>query len=313
MGFPYLELLVRRYREEPRANPHGEVPPAVLFGDSVLERVSDNDTDQTKLGSMIRQRLGARCLVLSSPAYSSQHFADYARVLAALPTHPRLVILPVNIRCLSPQWEAIPRYRWPNHREALRRFLDDPEGPAPDLGPDTEGGAAEALKAQSRAIRVSSPLIGETTVGALEDIRDSVPETEQALRHRAAMVLVYHYGLSFEPDHPCLIAFGDIVRSLRAVGTRVLFYVTPINVDFAQRLGGEPMLRIVADKVAASRHAVTGAAPGDPGVAFHDFHDLCTADHFLHRAYMVEHLDQHGRALLADRIAEQARPLLAEG
>lgn len=310
MPFPYLQVLVTRYRDEPRASPGTEVPPALLLGDSVLERVSDHDTDKTTLGEMIRAGLGLRCLSLTAPAYSPVHYAAYARVLRALPTRPRLVIAPVNIRCLSPQWDALPRYRRLNHLAALRRFLADPDGPVPELPENLEGADEAALRAQARATPVSSPITGETTLGALEDIRDSAPSAQPARQERARQIVAYHYGLPFAPDHPCLTALGEMVRVLRDGGVRVLLYATPVNGDFAEILGGPEMREIIAGKVAATRDAVARAAPDDAGAAFLDLHDICRAEHFLHRGYMVEHMDQHGRRAVADAVATGARGLL---
>lgn len=312
MGFPYLDLLVDRFRDAPRADPTVDVPGAVLLGDSVLERASDHDTDKTTLGAMILARLSVRCVMLTAPAYSPVHYANYARVLSVLPTRPRLVIAPVNIRCLSPQWDALPRYRRLNHRAAIRRFLEDPDGPVPDLPENVEGAEEVALRQQARAIPVASPITGATTVGALEDIRDSAPTEAKARRERARQIVAYHYGLPFAPDHPCLTALGALVRTLRGCGIRVLLYATPVNVDHVDILAGEDVRRVIAAKVAAARVAIEAAAPDDTGVAFLDLHDTCRAEHFLHRGYMVEHMDQHGRLALADTVLEQAERLLGD-
>jgi|GEM_PF-5887538 len=312
MGFPRLELLVARYRDEPRADPAAQVPPALLLGDSTLERVSDGDTDTANLGARIRAGMPVRTLVLSCPAYSPVHFAAYAQVLAVLPARPRLVIAPVNIRCLSPQWDALPRYRWLHHLAAIRRCLADPEGPVPEAPPALDEAEAAALHAQARARRVASAITGETTVGALEDIRDSGPTDAAGRRARVRQVLAYHYGLPFAPDHPCLLALGDMTRTLRGAGVWVLIYATPVNVDFAEMLDGPEMRRTIADKVAAARDAIRAAAGDDPGVAFLDLHATCRADHFFHRGYMVEHLDQHGRAALAERVVAEAAAMLRD-
>ncbi|MDF1794491.1 MAG: hypothetical protein P1U88_21445 [Thalassobaculaceae bacterium] len=313
MPFPYLDLLVDRFRDGPRADPSAVVPAAVLLGDSVLERASDHDTDKTSLGEMIRARLPVRCLLLTAPAYSPVHYADYARVLSVLPTRPRLVIAPVNIRCLSPQWDALPRYRRLNHRAAIHRFLEDPDGPVPDLPPNVEGAEEAALRAETRAIPLASPITGATTLGALEDIRDSTPADQTARWERARQIAAYHYGLPAAADHPCLVALGEMARVLRGCGVRVLFYATPINTDQIDMLCGDAVRPVVAAKVGAARDAILRPGPDDPGVAFLDLHDICRAEHFLHRAYMVEHMDQHGRQAVADAVVTRSERFLQDG
>lgn len=310
MGVARLDLLVARYRDGPRADPPADVPPALLLGDSTLERASDHDTDKTALAGMIRTRMPVRTLSITCPAYSPVHFAAYARVLAALPARPRLVIAPVNIRCLSPQWDALPRYRWLHHLAAIRQFLKDPEGAVPDAPPALDEAEEAALHGEARALRVASAITGETTLGALEDIRDSAPVTEEGRRARVRQIVAYHYGLPFAPDHACLTALGDMVRVLRGCGVRVLLYATPVNVDFAERLGGEGVVQEIARKVAAARDTVTAASTGGE-VSFLDLHRTCRAEHFLHRGYMVEHMDQHGRAAVAGAISAEAERLLS--
>jgi hypothetical protein len=259
---------------------------------------------------MVVAALPTRCIAFSAPSYTPVHFADYARVLAAMPRRPRVVIVPFNIRCLSLQWYANPKYQNLDHRAAIKRFLEHPGGPVPSLG-DTGPGSPDGPDARAverfRALSVSSAFTRAVTVAALEDRRETPPHSGADAHARAGDLLAYHYGLDMPPTHVCLGALTDLVAVLNEINVRVLIYATPVNVGLGVRIHGEEFLKMLRAKVATARVAAgLGGA-----LSFVDFHDLCSPADFLHPDYVVEHLNENGRRRLTRAITAKASELLA--
>ncbi|MDG2286290.1 MAG: hypothetical protein P8N43_12300 [Alphaproteobacteria bacterium] len=280
MTFPFLDLVVSRFRDDPARG----APGAFYLGDSVLERISDTDTDTKALSEMVVAALPTRCIAFSAPSYTPVHFVDYARVLAALPRRPRVVIVPFNIRCLSPQWFANPKYQNLDHRAAIKHFLEHPSGPVPSLaghGADFPDGPDAQAVERFRALSVSSTFTRAVTVAVLEDRRETPPHS--GADARASDLLAYHYGLDLPPTHVCLDALTELVRVLNEIDVQVLIYATPVNVGLGVGIHGEGFLKLLRAKVAAAK-----AAAGLGGaLSFMDFHDLCPPADFLHPDYVV--------------------------
>lgn len=74
-------------------------------GNSVVERVSRGHADETPLGQFVAKRLRPRYTtgVISHSAHRPGICLAISRTLASAPKKPSLVILPINMRCFSPQ------------------------------------------------------------------------------------------------------------------------------------------------------------------------------------------------------------------
>lgn len=252
--------------------------------------------------------LPTRCVAFSMPSYTPVHLADYARVLRAMPRKPGLVIVPFNIRCLSPQWSDNPKYQQLDHRDVIRRFLEDPLGPVPGLAAEAPGVEDPEAAGRFRAIKVSSRFTQAVTVAELEDRRDTPPTGPGDAIGRTADLLAYHYGLDPRPGHPSLGALSDLVHVLNESGVQVLIYATPVNVELGGVHLGEAFLAALGARVADARDA--SRAGGE--ITFADLHALCPASEFLHPDYVVEHLNQDGRRRLADKILTLAAGMLVD-
>jgi hypothetical protein len=303
--FPFLRLIASRFRDDPPA----ATPGALYMGDSVLERVSDSDSDRRTLSEMVVSGLTMRCIAFSMPSYTPIHMLDYARVLASMPRKLRLFIAPFNIRGLSPQWFDNPRYQQRDHRDTIAKFLEDPSGPVPSL-PVEDGSLAENPEAVHafRSIEVRPPFTRFVTVGQLEDRREARAEGSQDKDDRTADLLTYHYGLDTPSRHPCLDALTALVRVLNENDIRVLLYATPINVELARARLGAAFTARIQDRI----NAAAAASRRGGTVEFADLHAICPAGDFLHRNYVVEHLNENGRRRLADEILDRAGSALAD-
>src|SRR5688500_14215929 len=104
---PLLNL-VTNYNDKNR-----EAPEILIFGDSVMERVADDDVDRRPLHQMIKDSLLPRyhCISISYSAYNPKIYYYFVKSLEKLKKYPKIIVLPINIRAFSPQWDLRPHWQ----------------------------------------------------------------------------------------------------------------------------------------------------------------------------------------------------------
>ncbi len=273
----------------------------VYFGDSVVERISRDDRDRRDLAQFLEDHLGRPVLRLSYAAWHPLVWLGLARVLAVFDHRPAALVVPFNPRCLSPQWDWNPLWRFEFEGQTATSYiaadpLAVPAPPADEASPDDWRRFTESP--------VSWPEGGYRTVADVLDLLDQRPLEEAPRRRRQTELFRVHYLHPFDPAHPKLRAVAELVAVARALDIPVLCYVTPVNVQAADRLHGPTFGPRFAGQMAPILSALTQAAPDRLLDLSHDFSE----EMFIHRDYTVEHLNQTGRNLLTQRLADAIQP-----
>lgn len=98
------------------------VPPLLVFGDSVSLRVATDDRSPQSLGEILRAHYQDHVCLISGSGYHAGIFEYFGAVLAAMRSRPRLAILPINPRSFSPTWDLNPLYQFRSEVELLASF-----------------------------------------------------------------------------------------------------------------------------------------------------------------------------------------------
>ncbi len=284
-------------------------PPDVLYaGDSVVERVSCTDADKTGLAELLEDKLrpDIAAVTLSHGAWNPEVYLSIARCFQRLHHRPRLLLLPMNLRCFSPQWAANPKWSFPEVRLAFERFADrgvvtrfvEPR-PIPseaweafDATPVHYGGSG--LFDRVGPYRLVIAAKGETAF-------------QQAWRRRA--IFQFHYMHSLDPAHPRVHALRGLMACLAETRIPAALYFTPINHEGGARHWGERFGSAVREQVDRVTEVVRVSSPATP---VHDFSFAFESSYFLHEDEATEHLNERGRARLADTLSVLVRDELAK-
>lgn len=292
--FPLLTELIAALSQE--------TPPEVLvFGDSVMERVSQHDTDTRTLGRMICEALPARrCHVASRTALNPTLMRALMRVVRRLHP-PRLVVLPVNMRAFSPQWDLNPA--WEMHQELgiLEAWLSNPDLP---IAPLWDLRKSDDLHASYERTAVRYPLSELDTIGAFRRVIATDPENGTEKQRRKREIFVYHYTHPLTENHRKLVDLVGATELCRLVGAVPLLYVTPINVETGRELVGEQFTEALAANIECVRSALA------PVASLRDYSAELPSSDFFAEDLATEHLNQHGRTVLARRIAREIDAML---
>jgi hypothetical protein len=260
---------------------------------------------------MVASRLSHRyrTTVVSWSAFRPDVYLSLCRVLAITRSRPRLLILPVNLRCFSPQWDRNPEFDFAREIAAIETFRRHPEHGVPRLTPTKDLPRSYWKWREFRRTPVRYPVPApERVAGFLEAIA-SRPADARTAEARWRQIFVFHYLHPVAEEHRQLRFLEETLRQLGELRVPVLAYLTPVNHEAGVRLLGDAFVSQVSATVAtvlrrmADVAAAVGALPGAPRPTVADWGFLLGEDCFFHRNEPTEHLNERGRRRLADALA----------
>ncbi|ALK09744.1 hypothetical protein BVIR_1974 [Blastochloris viridis] len=281
----------------------GTTPDHLILGDSVHYRVRGEDKDGRTLAAMLVDQLGAgRCLALNGSAFPPTLFLEILRCIQRMPHRPRYVVLPINMRCFSPQWHLRNDNQYENEIAALRAHR--PGAPIPSLEP------TPADLAAFRKISVRYPDSPFETVDDFLKVIDDRAAKASDDSWRSRQIAIFHYMHPLTADHPWLAALQDTVDAAASMGITPLLYVTPLNHMWGARVVGPRFLEVLASNIAIVQSALQPRVQRAGGM-FDDL-SLSFADKlFFSKNEKTEHLADAGRAELANAIVADLLALAA--
>jgi hypothetical protein len=271
-------------------------PPSILyFGDSVVERVSRDDVDTRTLGEMVAERRGRKsCLAVSHSAYHPGVYLGLLRALGRMRHRPSLLIVPINLRCFSPQWDLRPAYQFAAELRALERYVADGTLPEP-IAPPIE--STEALAAYDQQ-GVSYPSSPHDRIGLFRAIVDRKAETEQDRVARLEQIFKFHYTHPLRGDHRRLVQLRELVDLATSMKIEVFTYLTPINYEAGLRYAGASFGIECEASIGTIRKSLNDRVV--------DWSQLVPMSGFVSPDIANEHLNERGRVTLADAIDQTA-------
>ncbi len=294
--YPALAKLVASY--DSRLRKGAEI---LFLGDSVVERTSRHDTDKRTLDQMIADELAnkKRLLCIARAAY---HFRIYYYLLNVLRTtlkRPELVILPVNMRCFSPQWDLNPAWQFEEEIQALQIYSETRRVPALRVNAD-----ALPFSEMDWNMEFDFPFTDLKRVGQFFDLIKNIPDDPEGKFYRRKQIYILHYLKKLSRDHRRLQSLTQILGLLKDLQIRALVYITPINYQGGVRHVGQGFKDGIRANAAVLKDVVrpymqTGL------VRFMDLQENLTSDHFFHADELTEHLNQDGRMKLAHALADE--------
>lgn len=278
----------------------------LYLGDSTLWHPAGTQTT----ASMLQERLPTRQVSeLSHAAYGMDIYASYISYLLRQEQRPALVIIPINMRAFSPEWDQRPGYQFTREKRILAMGLPLTRLLGRPLG--LFGGYDPAIT-QDEFLH-STVYASGTPIGEVQDFEGSVGASpleegggEQFVYYQELpddadyqRLLTYYYMEQVSPQHRKMQAMVDIVQQLQAAHIEVLFYVTPVNVELGDVYVGASFRNQFAANV-----AVVKAELATHGVELLDLSFDLAAYFFSD----TEHLRQPGKHYIAEKLATVIDP-----
>jgi hypothetical protein len=278
----------------------------IYFGDSTVVELARGDTDHRSLAQMVDQRLpGLEVVPIAHYAYHMGLYSAYCDTFRRARHRPRAVLVPVNLRSFSPHWTRKPEWQFEKEKYLLRH-----PGPVSRafLRPLAVFRAVE-LNSVSEEEFANIPLyVGSEQIGTAGELEaqesNPPPGADPDTLHRTQFAYRYQYTLT--EANPIMRALAAVAMTLRECGIAPVFYVTPIDYERGTRLCGDAFARQVDANVALIESVLARY-----GATSIDLSRSIGSDVFCYRQQVHEHLDQEGRAVVAQILARELEAALA--
>jgi hypothetical protein len=256
----------------------------ILFGSSVNRYTDAHDTDKRSISEMLNDMQLQRSVVgFSHNAYNAEIFSWFIETLDKRDRVSTLIV-PLNIRTFSPEWDLRPQYQF----FALRHLLHG----LPYFSNIIFDGLSEH-EWHSFPIYLHNYPVG--TVADFSHINPEV-SAQETLRQG----FIFHYMQPVSPTHRKIVALKRIAQKAQACNMRLIVYVTPIDIERAQRCNVEGFAEYQRRTVEIVRDALQ-----DMPLEFIDMSTLLPSSQFTYNNYPNEHLTMYGRAVVAGRLSKQ--------
>ncbi|MBN2588510.1 MAG: hypothetical protein JXA96_01505 [Sedimentisphaerales bacterium] len=295
-----------------------DICPDILYlGDSTVLRAAHEDTDRRTTGEMLAGDMSGKANVLEI-SHGSYHMEIYYHIMKMSEVtrhHPKLFIVPINIRSFSPQWHRQPSWQFKEEIDLLKHYY-----------------SGHGLKRYYRrrinmngyeSIPVKYPLSNFKTVGEFEAIRLKNDSIEISESERRKELFIYFYLFQIPATHPRLLKIKDVIDLVGNLGGKLLFYITPINIQAANRTVGSEFNNYFLRNVETVKNLLInekGIFLSDKDINDHDFTNdsvVCidhsrslSGEYFFHTESIDEHLNQKGRGFLSKNNMEAALKML---
>lgn len=201
----------------------------IHFGDSVLRHVAAGDGDRRSLHQMVQdEAAGERMGMLQVDASMMELYRACAVYLARNDRRPRRLLIPVNLRSFSLEWDLRPEYQ--ARVDRLRLTVGDVLALG-FLTPLSQWKVYPIHPVTPEQYRRTDVVAGGRRIASVGDLMEG-SRTAPGLSLLESQFLL-RYGYELRPDHRKLKAMEAIVETCRRSGMEPWFYVNPVDVGAA--------------------------------------------------------------------------------
>ena len=275
--------------------PHGAE--IVYFGDSTINWAGEHDKNNADMPKLLRLLLPKmKILKISYPSYQMDVYAAYAQYIVQKGYHPKFVIVPINMRSFSPEWDRRPLWQFrkeqfvARHSNSLWMKFYQPLGVFKFFESNIS-----AWEYQQTKVYTGGALIGK--VKDFDNPLYASPNDEKTKRQ-----LLFRYMYDLTADHRKIKSMLHMVDVLKNNGIKVILYITPLDVQTGKKYLGDDF----SQKLDKNVQLITSLLAGQ-GVPVLDFSKSLDTKYFTwwenkKELYPNEHLQLLGRMFVVKNL-----------
>jgi hypothetical protein len=278
---------------------NSDCPEILYLSDSVGERISDKDKNKSQFAEILKKRFRKQIHLdyITHTAYQSMIFYYLINILRFTRYKPQYIILPINLRSFSPQWDYNPLWQFDKEIFSIKSYLD--------IKDDYFGssGICEIMHYNKGDLKVFYPGTELNTLKQFQDLVKLKNGSKNDYIHRKKNIFIYHYLYNLQKEHRKIIYFQRICSLMDKLHVKTFLYFTPINFKAGEKFVGAHFTEKVSKNIEIIKSSIQ--YPKNNNVLLlKDYSFLLSPDKFFNEANPTEHLNESGRAILADSIFE---------
>jgi len=275
--------------------------PIVYFGDSTINWAADEDKSQASMPQLLQILLpDTFILKLTHASYEPGIYRSYVEYIAREGYRPAVIIIPVNLRSFSVEWDRQPLWQFEKDKAALS-FKDTiwqkfykPLAIFKFFDPKISRFDYEQTKVYN-ANKYAGPAW-----------RFDNPRYKTATDENMRNKLIFRYMSELKAEHRKLVALKEAVRLAKKSGIEPVVYLTPVDCQTGTRYLGPQFLA----RIRTNAQTVIGALAQE-GVPVLDLSCSLGTEYFTWTEdgdgpyYPNEHLRLLGRMFVVKNLAEK--------
>lgn len=288
-------------------NGNTKAPEILFLGDSVAERVSWNDVDKRTLTNMLSIKLKgvSDIAAISYGGFTLEVFYYFLLGLEKMKSKPQFVVLPINMRSFSPQWDLEPQWQFTTVIEQINTFLKS-SSDTPSVDEIKTERITPDVYNEFDSISVDYSLSSLDKIGQYRLLINSTPATEEQRKFRLRQIFIFHYTNILRPEHPKLFFLLEAISLLKRMQIPFLAYITPLNIKAGVAFAGTPFTKILRANVQTVLDLINPHCINGQGCV-ENWSEYLGQEYFFHLDNATEHLNEMGRNILATLIADKIK------
>jgi hypothetical protein len=302
---PRLKKYVFRFDEYTRLNKYlREKRDVIYFGDSTVYMFGKGDTDKRKMWRMLADSLMPDYSLgnITHAAYHMDLYLEFCRYITRRKTHPQVIIIPINMRSFSPEFDMRPQYQFEIEKIFLRGGI-----------------SRQLLLAFYKPLRafsydfstvrredfLNAPVFdGTRQVGVVSDFnnRSYFTFSEKNLKN----IFIFFYMYALDPGHRKLKSLEETAAVLSKHNIHAVFYTTPIDYQTGEKHFPGRFTKLVKSNTELIRSVLARG-----GAELLDLSTRLSSDGFTWRMYPNEYLNQKGRRFVVESLRRRVLKLIS--
>lgn len=294
-----------RFEEFTRLNKYlREKRDVIYFGDSTVYMTGEGDSDKRKMWRMLSDGLKPAYSLgnITHAAYHMDLYLEFCRYIVRGKTHPRVIIIPINMRSFSPEFDMRPQYQFEKEKIVLR------------------GGISRLLllafykllrafnydfSTVSREEFINAPVYdGTEKVGVVSDFNNKryFNFSEKKLKN----IITFFYMYTLDRGHRKLKSLRETAAVLAKHNIHAVFYTTPIDYLTCEKYFPARFTERLKSNTELIRSVLA-----ENGAELLDLSTGLSSDGFTWRVYPNEYLNEKGRHFVTENLRRRILKLIS--
>jgi len=297
----------------------------VYFGDSVLNADHKTKKNKSSLVKIFEDTTKIKTLEISGTAYTPYIYQKYFETIKKYNNKIKLIIIPLNLRAFSSAWHRVPEYQFEREcsflsivnlkpdlhciKEHAKNLLfknRKSEQRKTFLRETVNANGFLDTTKRSFFTNITKDCIFKNVEKELKFVCKSKEYTDQFkeyMQHGVtkkvainAMRYNYHYSETIDDNNISLKSIKAIVSLAKKTNTKVLFYVTPHNIEEILKTAGNGLTNIMLENLIKINEVLKGG-----NIYKLNLIDLLSYSHF-EKSCNCEHIDKEGKEKISKKI-----------
>ena len=266
----------------------------IYFGDSVVKSPTAGGVEQ-----MLSDVSGKSVKIVAHEAYHLGVYEATVNFISKQEKKPEVIVIPINLRSFSPEWDTRPQYQFQNEITKLDESEDLLIGLWVRVT-NLFGNSDEKKLLDDITWKQENVYFGKNIVGRVNEFEFLIHGDEEDIEELVKKKFIYQYGYLLNEKTNKMDSLKNIIKKCKEMNSELVLYITPIDVENGKIHAGEEFLEIIKNNTTLLEKIGI-----DNGANIIDLSFDLEHEKFEYVFIPNEHLKEEGLQYVAEKISEK--------